>query len=127
MTKDELDESRRKTVVEEKKKGMMDLLMEVKNENGEILVDEHIIDLLWQILFSGHETVAHTAMWATIYLHHHPEILQKAKVRLELVFGVHKYKRIENDFTSYHFRTVECRFQLNLDFHLPFRKSNRRT
>ncbi|XP_017624666.2 beta-amyrin 11-oxidase-like [Gossypium arboreum] len=78
LTKDELDERRRKTVAE-RKKGMMDLLMEVENENGEKLEDEHIIDLLLLILFSGRETVAHNAMWVTIYLHHHPEILQKAK------------------------------------------------
>ncbi|KAH1106536.1 hypothetical protein J1N35_010304 [Gossypium stocksii] len=78
LAKDELDERRRKTVAE-RKKGMVDLLMEAENEIGEKLEDEHIIDLLLLILFSGRETVAHTAMWATIYLHHHPEILQKAK------------------------------------------------
>ncbi|PPE02659.1 hypothetical protein GOBAR_DD00358 [Gossypium barbadense] len=61
-TKDELDERRRKTVAE-RKKGMMDLLMEVENEIGEKLEDEHIIDLLLLILFSGRETAAHTAMW----------------------------------------------------------------
>ncbi|MBA0646483.1 hypothetical protein Goklo_014447, partial [Gossypium klotzschianum] len=62
LTKDELDERRRKTVAE-RKKGMMDLLMEVENEIGEKLEDEHIIDLLLLILFSGRETAAHTAMW----------------------------------------------------------------
>ena len=67
----------------DRKKGMMDLLMEVENENGEKLEDEHIIDLLLLILFAGHETTAHTAMWAIIYLHDHPEMLQKAKVRDE--------------------------------------------
>ncbi|MFQ6643110.1 hypothetical protein Gotur_017963 [Gossypium turneri] len=67
LTKDELDERRRKTVAE-RKKGMMDLLMEVENEIGEKLEDEHIIDLLLLILFSGRETAAHTAMWVRLEL-----------------------------------------------------------
>ncbi|XP_052490831.1 beta-amyrin 11-oxidase [Gossypium raimondii] len=66
-TKDELDERRRKTVAE-RKKGMMDLLMEVENEIGEKLEDKHINDLLLLILFSGRETAAHTAMWVRLEL-----------------------------------------------------------
>ncbi|WRX16876.1 Cytochrome P450 - like 10 [Theobroma cacao] len=43
------------------------------------LQDEDIIDLLLMFLLAGHESSAHAAMWAIIYLHDHPEILQKAK------------------------------------------------
>ncbi|XP_021278869.1 beta-amyrin 11-oxidase-like [Herrania umbratica] len=82
----ELDVRRaKKSMVPNRKKGMMDLLMEVENENGEKLEDEHIIDLLLLILFAGHETTAHTAMWAIIYLHDHPEMLQKAKEEQEAI------------------------------------------
>ncbi|KAK8548534.1 hypothetical protein V6N13_054676 [Hibiscus sabdariffa] len=62
-----------------KKKGMIDLLMEVENDKGEKLEDEHIIDLLLLILFAGLESTAHTIMWALIYLNRHPEMLQEAK------------------------------------------------
>ncbi|XP_022738013.1 beta-amyrin 11-oxidase-like [Durio zibethinus] len=81
----ELDERRAKTMVSDRKKGMIDLLMEVEDENGEKLEDEHIIDLLLLILFAGHETTAHTAMWAIIYLHRHPEMLKKAKEEQEAI------------------------------------------
>ncbi|KAE8702856.1 Beta-amyrin 11-oxidase [Hibiscus syriacus] len=80
MIEDEVDERRATTSVPAgMNKGMMDLLMEVKNETGEKLEDEHIIDLLLLILFAGHETTAHTVMWALIYLNQHPQMLQKAK------------------------------------------------
>ncbi|OMO57997.1 Cytochrome P450 [Corchorus olitorius] len=38
------------------KRGMVDLLMEVKDENGQKLTDENILDLLLVILFAGHES-----------------------------------------------------------------------
>ncbi|KAK8623680.1 hypothetical protein V6N13_065043 [Hibiscus sabdariffa] len=80
MIADEVDERRAMTSAPAgRKKAMMDLLMETENENGEKLEDEHIIDLLLLVLFAGHETTAHTIMWALIYLNHHPEMLQKAK------------------------------------------------
>ncbi|KAE8702857.1 Detected protein of unknown function [Hibiscus syriacus] len=66
-------------------KGIMDFLMEVENETGDKLEDEHIIDLLLLILFAGHETTAHSVMLALIYLNQHPQILQKAKKEQEEV------------------------------------------
>ncbi|PPS02865.1 hypothetical protein GOBAR_AA17804 [Gossypium barbadense] len=62
------------------KRGMIDLLMEIKDENGQKLSDEDIIDLLLMFLLAGHESSAHVAMWAIFYLHNNPEILKKAKV-----------------------------------------------
>ncbi|KAK8639998.1 hypothetical protein V6N13_138364 [Hibiscus sabdariffa] len=85
MIQDELDERRATTSVEDRKKGMVDLLMEVEGDKGEKLEDEHIIDLLLLILFAGHETTAHTIMWALIYLNHHPEMLRKAKEEQEMI------------------------------------------
>ena len=59
---------------------MMDLLMEVKDEDGEELDDETIRDLIFGKLFAGHETSAYTAMWAVLFLTKHPHIFQRAKV-----------------------------------------------
>lgn len=62
------------------KRGMIDLMMKVEDENGACLEDEYIINLLIGILLAGHETTAHAIMWAVIYLQQHPEMLTKAKV-----------------------------------------------
>ncbi|KAG4109853.1 hypothetical protein ERO13_D13G012600v2 [Gossypium hirsutum] len=63
-----------------KKEDMLDALMEVKDEKGETLEDEEIIDIMLMYLNAGHESSAHTTMWATIFLQQHPHFLQKAKV-----------------------------------------------
>lgn len=65
----------------DEKKDMMELLMEVEYENGEKLEDEEIIDVILMYLNAGHESSAHATMWATLFLHQHPECLHKAKVR----------------------------------------------
>ncbi|KAJ7952657.1 Cytochrome P450 family ent-kaurenoic acid oxidase [Quillaja saponaria] len=67
----------------EKQKDMMDLLMEVEDENGAKLDDEEIIDVILMYLNAGHESTAHATLWATLYLHRHPEYLQKAKEEQE--------------------------------------------
>ncbi|XP_038905890.1 beta-amyrin 11-oxidase-like [Benincasa hispida] len=64
-------------------KDMMDLLMELKDEEGEELDDETIKDLIFGKLFAGHETSAYTAMWAILFLTNHPHIFQKAKEEQE--------------------------------------------
>ncbi|MBA0667084.1 hypothetical protein Goklo_000208 [Gossypium klotzschianum] len=69
----------RKTKKWLKKEDMLDALMEVKDEKGETLEDEEIIDIMLMYLNAGHESSAHTTMWATIFLQQHPHFLQKAK------------------------------------------------
>lgn len=64
------------------KKNMLDMLMEVEDEDKRKLEEEDIIDILLMYLLAGHETSAHGTMWAAIYLQEHPDIFQKAKVRL---------------------------------------------
>ncbi|XP_059640624.1 ent-kaurenoic acid oxidase 1-like [Cornus florida] len=61
------------------KKDMMNLLMESEDEDGRKLSDEEIIDLVIMYLLAGHESSAHTATWAIVFLHQHPQFLQKAK------------------------------------------------
>ncbi|XVE57482.1 hypothetical protein DITRI_Ditri04bG0094300 [Diplodiscus trichospermus] len=81
-----LDERRAKSsqiIDSNEKQGMIDLLMEIEDENGQKLEDEDIIDLLLMFLLAGHESSAHAGMWAIIYLHDHPQMLQKAKEEQE--------------------------------------------
>ncbi|PON57089.1 Cytochrome P [Parasponia andersonii] len=67
----------------EEKKDMMDLLLDVEDENGEKLDDKEIIDVILMYLNAGHESTAHATLWATLFLHKHPEYLQRAKAEQE--------------------------------------------
>lgn len=59
---------------------MMDNLIDVKDEKGNRLTDEEIIDILLMYLNAGHESSGHITMWATVFLQKYPEIFKKAKV-----------------------------------------------
>lgn len=62
------------------KRDVTDLLLDVKNENGEEFSDEEIIDILIMFLNAGYESTSCATLWAIIYLHDHPDILKTAKV-----------------------------------------------
>ena len=69
------------------KRGTIDLLMEIEDENGEKFSDNDISDLLLSFLSAGFGSIANTATWTTIYLHDHPERLQKARVRYIVILN----------------------------------------
>ncbi|KAK8998632.1 hypothetical protein V6N11_084019 [Hibiscus sabdariffa] len=62
------------------RKGIIDFIKEVEDEDGEKLDDEHVILVLLIFLLAGRETSGRAGCWATVYLYNHPEVLQKAKV-----------------------------------------------
>lgn len=64
----------------ESTKDMMDLLLGVKDEDGKQLEDEDIVDLLIVFMLAGHESSAHGALWAVIYMSQNPEVFKKARV-----------------------------------------------
>ncbi|XP_051144151.1 ent-kaurenoic acid oxidase 1-like [Andrographis paniculata] len=64
-------------------KDMMDGLMDAEDENGRRLSDEEIIDILIMYLNAGHESSAHTTMWATLFLLKHPDMYKRAKAEQE--------------------------------------------
>ncbi|KAB1199521.1 Beta-amyrin 11-oxidase [Morella rubra] len=63
----------------ESTKDMMDLLLGVKDEDGKQLEDEDIVDLLIVFMLAGHESSAHGALWAVIYMSQNPEVFKKAR------------------------------------------------
>nr|AQQ13664.1 beta-amyrin 11-oxidase [Glycyrrhiza uralensis] len=67
----------------DQRKDLIDILLEVKDENGRKLEDEDISDLLIGLLFAGHESTATSLMWSITYLTQHPHILKKAKEEQE--------------------------------------------
>ncbi|CAK9321529.1 unnamed protein product [Citrullus colocynthis] len=64
-------------------KDMMDLMIEVRDEDGEGMDDETIVDLIFGKLFAGQETSAFTTMWAILFLTNNPHVFQKAKEEQE--------------------------------------------
>ncbi|XVF13577.1 hypothetical protein REPUB_Repub08aG0219200 [Reevesia pubescens] len=80
IIKAQVDEKRsRKTYEPNTTTGMIDLLWEVKDDDGEKLKDDHIVNILLLFLLGGHETTALALMWLTIYLQDRPEMLRRAK------------------------------------------------
>ncbi|KAJ4728736.1 Cytochrome P450 family ent-kaurenoic acid oxidase [Melia azedarach] len=65
------------------KRGMIDLMMEAEFENGKKLEDEEIVDLIIILLLGAHDGPTHATMWVTVFLHQHPQMLQKAKEEQE--------------------------------------------
>ncbi|KAJ3695894.1 hypothetical protein LUZ60_001271 [Juncus effusus] len=51
--------------------------METKNENGEHLNDDEIIDNVIGVLFAAQDTTASTLTWILKYLHDYPKVLEE--------------------------------------------------
>ncbi|XP_052874607.1 beta-amyrin 11-oxidase-like [Gossypium arboreum] len=65
--------------------GLIDVIREAEDSKGEKLDEEYIIIILVMFLIAGRETSGRAATWATMYLHHHPHVLQKAKEEQEKI------------------------------------------
>ncbi|KAE8728410.1 hypothetical protein F3Y22_tig00004457pilonHSYRG00040 [Hibiscus syriacus] len=63
------------------KRGLIDFIREVDDPNGEELDDERVAIILLLFFIAGRESSGRAAAWATIFLHDHPRMLQKAKVK----------------------------------------------
>lgn len=66
----------------EKRRDILSLLLEVRDEDGTMLQDEELLDQLRTVLFAGHETTATAMAWALFVLQERP--LELAKLRNEL-------------------------------------------
>ncbi|XP_075517544.1 ent-kaurenoic acid oxidase 2-like [Primulina tabacum] len=75
----------RRTNASTSKRDMLDALLDIKDEFSRRLTDEEIIDLLIMYLNAGHESSAHTTMWATLFLQKNPDMFSKAKAEQEEV------------------------------------------
>ncbi|KAK8623614.1 hypothetical protein V6N13_064981 [Hibiscus sabdariffa] len=88
------------------KTGVIDILLEAKDEDGEKLDNELIVNVILAFLLAGHETTAHAATRLTAYLHDHPEILQR--VREEQVEIVTRRSSSQKGLTLNEIRQMEC-------------------
>lgn len=78
--------ARNEAQISRERTDLTDMLIEAEDENGNKLDDEEIIDIILMYLNAGHESTAHATLWATLFLHEHPEYYQKAKAeQLEIL------------------------------------------
>ncbi len=78
---------------------MLDLLMEVRDEDGGGLTTEEIRNQMVTFIVAGHETVASALTWAWALLAEHPEVLEELRIELDAVVGpepltVEDYQRL---------------------------------
>ncbi len=64
---------------------LLDLLLEAKDEAGNQLNREQLIDEMMGIVFAGHETTALTLSWLSYLLATHPDIQQAVQVEVDTV------------------------------------------
>jgi cytochrome P450 len=64
---------------------LLDILLKTKDEQGQGLSQELILDQVMTFVFAGHEPTANLLTWAMWCLTHHPETLKKCQDELDTV------------------------------------------
>jgi cytochrome P450 family 110 len=77
----EIDERRVQSI--NSQTDILSLLMTARDDQGQLLTDEELIDELLTILFAGHETTATTLAWSFYELLKHSVILEKLLYELD--------------------------------------------
>jgi hypothetical protein len=61
----------------EERRDVLALLLRARDENGEPIPDQHIVDELLTLLMAGHESTSTTLAWAVERLRRHPRLLSR--------------------------------------------------
>ena len=64
---------------------LLSLLMETRDEEGNLMSDDFIRDNILTLFFAGHETTANTLTWAFYYLSQNPDVAEKLHHELDTV------------------------------------------
>ncbi|CAN0900765.1 Ent-kaurenoic acid oxidase 2 [Linum grandiflorum] len=64
---------------EEEAKDLMDGLMRVRDENGDLLSDEEVVDNIASLVVGGYDSTALSSMWAVYCLAKYPDVLSKLR------------------------------------------------
>ena len=73
----------RRTNPDEQRQDLLSLMMATRDENGQSMTNEELIDELLTILFGGYETTAAILAWALYEIHRNPDICEKLQQELE--------------------------------------------
>jgi cytochrome P450 len=66
---------------------LLTILLETKDETGQGLSQQTIIDEIKTFLVTGHETSGYALAWTWWHLTQHPDVLEKVKEEVNAVFG----------------------------------------
>ncbi|CAN1749235.1 Ent-kaurenoic acid oxidase 1 [Linum perenne] len=69
-------QKKRKLVEEE---DLMDGLMQVRDENGDLLSDEEVVDNIASLVVGGYDSTSLSSMWAVYCLAKHPDVLSRLR------------------------------------------------
>ncbi|WRX31433.1 Cytochrome P450 - like 10, partial [Theobroma cacao] len=75
------------SLVTEKKRTMIEVLLSLQEEDPENYKDETIRSLMMVLLLAGTDTSAGTLEWAMSFLLNHPEVLENAQTEMDAVVG----------------------------------------
>ncbi|KAK9284274.1 hypothetical protein L1049_023444 [Liquidambar formosana] len=67
-------------------KNLLGSLLNFKDENGEILTDDQIIDNIIGVLFAAQDTTASVLTWILKYIHDDPKLLEAIKVEQKAIY-----------------------------------------
>jgi len=64
---------------------ILSLLVDARDEHGDPMRDEELLDELFTLLMAGHETTATSLAWVFWHLLRHPEVVKKLRAELDRV------------------------------------------
>ena len=66
---------------------ILSMLVEARDEHGEPMRDEELLDELFTLLMAGHETTATSLAWVFWHLLPHPDVVEKLRAEIDGVAG----------------------------------------
>lgn len=79
-------ETRKNCDASKAKNDLMEALMQTKDEEGNRLTDIEVLDNIVTLLVAGYTSTALAIMWAIYYLAKSPDVLEKLRVNLMILF-----------------------------------------
>lgn len=77
-------EKKKTLIAGETTKDLMDGLMQIRDENGDKLSDQEVLDNIVSLVIAGFGSTSLASMWAIYYLAKYPDVLQKLRVSRQL-------------------------------------------
>ena len=66
---------------------ILSLLVDARDEQGEPMREEELVDEMFTLLMAGHETTATALAWAFWHLTRHPEVVERVRAEIARVTG----------------------------------------
>lgn len=76
----ELEKRKENKKLDGENKDLMDMLKQIKDEEGKKLSDEEVLDNIVSLFLGGFDSTASVSAWAIYYLAKNPDVLQILRV-----------------------------------------------